>query len=390
MNIGIDVRPLQKETQFRGIGVYLEHLLTSLAELKSSHHYVFFLEAGLAEPLVIERFKDNEIIRLKPNRLARIRFIRAFVPKNRVIKASRGLVDVILEADGELGAPLHIPSVLVFHDIIPLLFKDDVVINQTSGFRKLKRQLASMLYSRKYKWFLRQYARATHILAISKNSLNDLRKYLPATKDVPATVIYHGGLRALTTTKQPEIIDPRLPFLLYVGGIDIRKNVVGLLADFLEARQKFPQLKLVLVGKEFELKSQLADLGWYKALGENEDSIVITGFLEYQELAWLYKHAQAFVFPSRYEGFGIPILEAMDVGCPVIAYNNSSIPEVAGDAAMLVPDGASLTPAITEIMTSKTLRNRLQSAGLKQAKKFQWRTTAIQTLALLERVAGTL
>lgn len=388
MNIGIDLRPLQKETQFRGIGVYLSHLLTSISKLNNNHSYVFFVERSLPVPKIVNLFSSSEVIKLRPNRLARIRFVRAFVTKNRVIDTTKDVVNVLFEADGELGAPKGVPSVLVFHDIIPMLFRDDDIINQTTGIRKIKRQIASALYGKKYGWFLRQYVGASHILAISKNSLADLHKYVPESRKVPATVIYHGGLQfEKGGEKRPPSVKEDTSFILYVGGIDIRKNIVGLLKDFLEAKKSHPDLKLIVVGKEFELASQLEDLGWNKLLDGHENSVIKTGFVSYVELAWLYKNAKAFVFPSRYEGFGIPILEAMDARCPVIAYNNSSIPEVAGDAALLVDDGKSMKPAILKLLNSTSLRSKLVEDGVKQASKFQWSDTAKKTIALLEKVA---
>lgn len=389
MKIGIDLRPLQKETQFRGIGVYLSHLLTSISKLNNKHSYVFFVERSLPVPKIVNLFSSNEVIRLRPNRLARIRFVRAFVNKNRVIETTKDVVDVLFEADGELGAPKGVPSVLVFHDIIPMLFRDDKIINQTTGIRKIKRQIASVLYGKKYEWFLRQYIRASHILAISNNSLADLRKYVPESRNVPATVIYHGGLHfEKEGERRPLSVKKDTSFILYVGGIDIRKNIVGLLRDFLEAKKLHPDLKLIVVGKEFELSSQLDDLGWYKLLDGHENSVIKTGFVGNEELTWLYKHAKAFVFPSMYEGFGIPILEAMGAECPVIAYNNSSIPEVAGDAALLVEDGKSMTPAILKLLDTPSLRSKLVEHGLKQVTKFQWPVTAEKTLTLIEKVAN--
>lgn len=389
MRIGIDLRPLQNETKFRGIGIYLYELLRAMAEIKNKHTFVFFVERAEEVPEVVKLFKQREVVQLRPNRLSHIRFVRAFVSKNRTIKASRHNVDVVLVADGELGVPTGAPSVLVFHDIIPLLFKDDSIIDQSKGLRRLKRQLASRLYGKKYKEFLNQYVRAHHIIAISKNSLSDLHKYLPNTKSVPATVIYHGGDQTIKGQEaRPSSVPNDTQFLLYVGGIDIRKNVIGLIKDFIKVKQKHPELKLVMVGKEFGLTDQLRDLGWQKALKGYEEDVITTGFVNTEELEWLYSNAVAFVFPSRYEGFGLPILEAMNKGCPVIAYRNSAIPEVAGKAAVLIKDGESMTTAMCKILEDTTLRKKLVKDGITQARKFTWSKTAKQTLVLLESVAN--
>jgi glycosyltransferase involved in cell wall biosynthesis len=115
--------------------------------------------------------------------------------------------------------------------------------------------------------------------------------------------------------------------------------------------------------------------------------VITPGFISDSDLAWLYGHAMAFVFPSRYEGFGLPVLEAMQAGCPVVAYDNSSIPEVAGDAALLVPDGDSLVPAITKVLKDEALRQTLIQKGKARAKRFSWDRTARETLGVLSEAA---
>ena len=98
----------------------------------------------------------------------------------------------------------------------------------------------------------------------------------------------------------------------------------------------------------------------------------------------MYSQAHAFVFPSLYEGFGLPILEAMQCGCPVIAYNTSSIPEVAGDAAILVDPSSALRDKIALVLENTKVRDRLSRAGLAQARKFNWERTAKETIKALE------
>lgn len=191
MNIN-NLRPLQKETQFRGIGVSLSHLFTSISKLNNNHSYVFFVERSLPVPKIVNLFASSEVIELRPIDFCTYRFVRAFVTKNRVIDTTKDVVNVLFEADGELGTPKGVPSVLVFHDIIPMLFRDDDIINQTTGVRKIKRQIHLSFIRKKYGWFLSQYVGASHILAISKNSLADLGPYLPNLEKFPLLLFTMG------------------------------------------------------------------------------------------------------------------------------------------------------------------------------------------------------
>ncbi len=391
MNIGVDIRPLQRETRFRGIGKHLEHLLAAMAKLPNEHHFIFFAEKGLPLPKeLLETFSSSEIRYLPPYYLSRIRFIRAFAPPSRIIKTDPSEIDVMFVSDATVGMPKGAPVVAVFHDIIPFLFRDKEIIEKTKGIRKLKRQLASSLYWQKYQRFLNSFSQATHIIAISEQSKKDLHKYVPSTSHIPTTVIYHGApdlLASSSKAKLPKSIKPNDTFLLYVGGIDLRKNIVGMAKAFVAIKKTHPKLKLVVVGKEFGLTDQLHDLGWYNALKgiDYAKDVINTGFVDDATLAVLYAKAKAFIFPSQYEGFGLPILEAMQEGCPVVTYDNSSIPEVAGDATLLVRDHPSFVSALRSALDDPKLRANLIKKGKQQAKKFTWEKSAKQTLAVLEK-----
>jgi glycosyltransferase involved in cell wall biosynthesis len=206
-------------------------------------------------------------------------------------------------------------------------------------------------------------------------------------------IVISHGLSINPSSEKPNAETKKLaeqPYLLYVGGIDIRKNVVGLLETFYQLKPDHPNLRLITVGKEFSLK-QLEDLGWHKVLEGNKDyakDVIAPGFLSAGDLLYLYQKASAFVFPSRYEGFGLPVLEAMSAGCPVVAYNNSSIPEVAGSAALLVKDGDSLVPAVQRVLNDPKLRAELIRKGKERVKLFPWDKTAKKTLAVLRKTAA--
>lgn len=391
MNIGVDLRPLQGETRYRGIGKSLEFLLFAMSDLADSkHQYVFFVDKGFPVPKIVKLFGHPRIISIATLRLGRTRYVRSVLPSYPPIKPRKKDVDVLLQYDASFGIPKNVPTLSVFHDLIPLLFRAQEKRQAATGLRKAKNALAGQLYWQKYLRTLRQYKKARRIIAISQASKTDLLRYFPDIPKDSIDVVYHGAGHSKTTGKPGKEIQALAshPYILYVGGIDLRKNIVGLAEAFFEVKKHIPDLRLITVGKEFGLSDQLEDLGWSAILKTNPTyakDIIRPGFLSDSDLALLYERATVFVFPSRYEGFGLPILEAMQAGCPVVAYRNSSIPEVAADAALLVDDGQPLAPALRQILDDPKLRQAMIAKGHEQASKFTWEKTARDTLQALEK-----
>jgi glycosyltransferase involved in cell wall biosynthesis len=170
------------------------------------------------------------------------------------------------------------------------------------------------------------------------------------------------------------------PYILYVGRLEEKKNIVGLLKAFkLFTEVGFSNIKLVLVGKP--------GYGYrnFKRQKSKVKNILEIGYLEQTDLPYLYSGAKVFVFPSFYEGFGMPVLEAMACATPVVASSTTSIPEVAGDAALLVnPDNSKeIAAAVEQIINDTDLRTRLVQKGLDRVKNFSWQKCARETLELL-------
>jgi len=174
-------------------------------------------------------------------------------------------------------------------------------------------------------------------------------------------------------------------YVLSVGMIEPRKNLTSLLEAYVLLRNEDSQLKLVIVGKRGWLYE-----GFFRRLRELglEDEVIFPGFVADEDLPASYSAADLFAFPSLYEGFGLPVLEAMACGTPVICSNTSSLPEVAGDAALLVDPNSveALTRAIIDVLENKELRDELRAKGPRQAAKFSWEATARETLAVYESV----
>jgi glycosyltransferase involved in cell wall biosynthesis len=141
-----------------------------------------------------------------------------------------------------------------------------------------------------------------------------------------------------------------------------------------------------MMGKEFKNQTELYDIGWYKNIVKSKFSqdIIMPGYVNDDQLIEYYKNAKVFVFPSLYEGFGLPVLESMSLGAPVVAFKNSSITEIAENAALLCKDNEEFIGAVKRLLENNKLRKSLIEKGYKQARKFSWEKTAKQTLEVIE------
>jgi glycosyltransferase involved in cell wall biosynthesis len=168
-------------------------------------------------------------------------------------------------------------------------------------------------------------------------------------------------------------------------GYEPRKNLARVIEAYAGIRRDLrDECSLVLICSKQEVRVALSQELSRKGLGA-----IVVGNLADSDLRWLYGLAQVFVFPSLQEGFGLPPLEALTCGTPVITSNTSSLPEVVGDAALLVPptEVKAIVDALTQVLTSSTLADELRARGLERSKMFTWERTARETLAVYEQVA---
>ena len=234
-------------------------------------------------------------------------------------------------------------------------------------------------YHRARYWFLRvsvpySLAVATRIVTVSNNTKDDMINYygIPSEKiDVSYNPISSNFLKPDSDIKSIEIKDRlKLPdkFILYVGNLEPRKNLDRLLQAFILVRQKL-NYKLVILGKAEWGTNILFDIVKQNHL---EKEVLFTGYLEEYDLSSVYRLASLLAFPSLHEGFGIPVIEAMACGVPVLTSNVSALPEVAGDAAILVDPYSveSIANGILAILSDEKLRYRLIKRGFERIKLF--------------------
>lgn len=232
---------------------------------------------------------------------------------------------------------------------------------------------------------------ANGLIAVSQATKNDILRFYPNIKAEKIKVIHHGfdtqlfsgniSLEESYKILKTYNLQPN-SYLLYVGAIQPRKNLIVLVEAFEEIKKSYPEMKLVLAGAPaWNFKEMLARI---KNSIYAKD-IIVTGKVPFESLVVFYRNASAFIFPSIYEGFGIPVLEAMASGTPTIIANNSSLPEVGGKVALYFNASSSqeLAVCVARVLSDEALRTQMIAEGLLQVQKFSWEKCAKETLEFI-------
>lgn len=270
-------------------------------------------------------------------------------------------------------APRYCPAPLVvtIHDLAYLYYPEEFLPKDRY---KLTR------------WTKYAVERAVSVIAVSQTTKKDIIK----TYQIPESlvrVVYNGFTVKHTNIDTEDVLRKhdlvQDEYVLFVGTIQPRKNIPALLDAFQILASENPALKLVLVGKKGWLFQPTLD--HIEKLGLT-DRVILTGHVSDYDLDVLYHNALCFVLPSKYEGFGIPILEAMAHQCPVIVSHSSSLPEIAGDAAFYfaAEDPSALAEKISLLINNPDMRKKLISAGNERVAGFSWEQCAKQTLEILQ------
>ena len=376
MRIGIDARWIYQEIS--GIGSYTRELLRHLPAL--GHEYTFFF--FFCDPALRDRTWAELNLVAFPNVTPVLVPYRIFSPINQlclpgllkklnldVFHSPNYMVPLLAFPRHRTGRPR---CVVTLHDLIPLLFPDYAP-------RAWKRRFFPV-----FKQLMREVgARADRVIAVSQCSRQDVARHMDVPNDRIAVIPEGVSPRYMPA---PNRIRSDARTVLFVGRPDPYKNLVGLIEAFASLREQcqFP-VTLRLVGAldarypEGPKRAQSLNLG---------DAAVWTGYLTDEQLLQEYQNADVFVLPSLYEGFGLPVLEAMACGAPVICSNKGSLPEVAGDAALKVQpqDRIGLTEAMRRVLTDSRLARELSNKGIQHAAKFTWQETVRQTLAAYAKV----
>ena len=365
-----------------GSGQYLKYLIPALLEADETLE-LFLISPKPFDPAPPAGSNLNAVVASPPmnpsGNLAKVWFEQVTFPR-----ACR-MLGVDLAHVPYFGSPwvTPVPVVVTIHDLIPM------VLPAYRGDARVR------LYTR---LVAAAAKRATLVLADSQASQRDIQRHLNLP-DERVRVVYLAPAPAyqpaetcdqIVALKQKYHLPPQ--FILYLGGYDVRKNVDTLIRAY---AQLDPALQaaypLVLVGKLPRQASSLffEPLALVRQLNI-KDRVITPGWVAEDDLPLLYAAAQVFVYPSRYEGFGLPVLEAMACGTPVVTSNAASLPELAGAAARQIDptDVAQLAEALTRLCTEETTRSELIRRGFEQVEKFTWQKTAAETLQAYRQLLG--
>ncbi len=234
---------------------------------------------------------------------------------------------------------------------------------------------------------IRGIKRASHIIAISQTTRKDLIRYLKIPDD-RISVIYNGIDHSLFKPYEVRLFNR--PYILYVGSERPRKNLGRLFEAFAVIRKEFPELLLVKVGVTGRTREYRQEIMRKLDSLRIAQAVIFVEYVSELDLAYYYSSAALLAYPSLYEGFGFPPLEAMACGCPVVTSDTSSLPEVVGEAGIMFNpyDTDSLVEAMRKVLTDSELRDDMVRKGLEQAKKFSWEKVARETQKVYNKVAS--
>jgi glycosyltransferase involved in cell wall biosynthesis len=367
VKIAIDARKLHDF----GIGTYIRNLLRHLARIDRENEYVLLChdsDMGVASTL-----GDNFRAVLEPaaNYSVKEQF---HIP----LVLMREKPDVFHAPHYVLPVAVRSRSVVTIHDCIHLMFPQYLP------------NRAAYAYARSAMWSAAK--RSDRILTVSEASKRDILHFFNVPPEKIA-VVYNGideRFWIQPSTEEIARVRERFQldhgFVLYAGTIKPHKNLVRLIEAFAALRKgEFEELKLLIIGDEI---SKLPALRRAVHMYKLHKHVRFLGFLPDETLAALYRLAAVFVFPSLYEGFGLPPLEAMASGTPVVTSNVSSLPEVAGDAAILVDpyDVSSIVDGVRRVLTDPLIADELRKKGLTRARDFSWERSVARTHDIYRQV----
>lgn len=376
MKIGFDVS--QTSGEKTGCGYFTLDLIQNLANIDSRNHYLLYPTFG------------NHYWHKKPNKTFNMdlpNFKRGmshrsldsakefWKKKPNEIEKELGFVDIL--HTNNYFCPPKLPRTKLIYTLFDLSF----IVNPEATTEHNRMACFDGVF--------KASVTADAIIAISEYSKNHFLKTFPHYPKENIKVIY-PGCRSFTDigTKQPNRLKHlnAEKFWLNIGTIEPRKNIRRLLLAYAELKRQEPQTyPLVIAGKSGWLEK---DFEYYIETLGLKNCVHLLGYVDNNTLQWLYKHCFCFIYPSLFEGFGLPVLEAMNLGAPVIASNTSTLPEVVGHAGILINplDEKDLLEAMMQLSKNSELRNQLKKKSLNQAPLFSSKKMAEETLSLYENL----
>lgn len=350
IKIAIDTSSISEKYGIRGVGFYTQRLMEAFKKIPH--------DGIIIEPLELRRLSQED---LNQYSLIHYPYFDPFfltLPINKIK-----------------------PAIVTVHDLIPLKFSNHFPKGVKGWF----------------KWQVQKFSLkgSSAIITDSKTSKNDIMEITGINENLIYTIYLAADeeFKPMTQKKLKQIFQKyHLPesFILYVGDLNWNKNIPGLIRAFKGIHDQKKDLFLVVVGKAFlnkDLTERIAISRLIKDL-KIEKQVIFLGFIPTKDLAALYNLAVCYCQPSFYEGFGLPVLEAMVCGCPVVCSQTSSLKEITGSATILVNphNHLDIRNGLKKIIENKELKNKLIKIGFRQIKKFSWIKTAKETLKVYQTI----
>jgi glycosyltransferase involved in cell wall biosynthesis len=355
-----------------GIGTYTANLLKNLLKIDNQDYFHIYWSGNNYESL------PDSITKIIMTSRKHHKFFEQLYFPNNLIEENIDIYHIPQNGIG-LNSDITCRKIVTIHDLIPYLMPETV----GSGYLKnFLRDIPEIIEN------------SDGIITVSECSKRDILKFFPINEDkvfvtpLAADSKYKPLDKDLCRSFLKEKYAVNNPFILYIGGFSQRKNVKSLLIAFSDIKNKInDKTALVIVGANRDDSNSLISLS--KRLGIFSD-IIFTGYVPEEHLPILYNGCEVFVYPSLYEGFGLPPLEAMSCGAPVITSNLTSIPEVVQDAGILINPYCTdeLINALLIMLNNSKLRDDYIEKGLKRASEFSWENTALKTLEIYKTVAS--
>jgi glycosyltransferase involved in cell wall biosynthesis len=372
MKIAVIARMLRRG-KIEGIGMFARETLQRITKQHPEHQFAFLFDRPYDDEFTFSENVRPLILSFPARHPAQIAWWHQVSLKKYLQKNSH---DILISPDGSIPLRSPVPTLAVIHDINFEHFPADLPFS----FRHY------------YRYYYPKIAKAaTRIVTVSEFSKSDIinRYNIDAGK---IDVVYNAvgdSFRPIDGTMINTVrsrYSSGSPYFLFVGSIHQRKNIDGMIRAFDKFKENVPSdMKLIFAGAKRWWKKETED-AFHQSLYKND--IIFTGRVSDEQLTELIGSALALVLASKFEGFGIPILEAMKCGVPVITSDVTAMPEIAGDAALLVDPFStdSISEAMRKIFQDDSLRQSLISKGIERAKKFTWDESATQLWKSVERI----
>lgn len=375
MKIGFDLRTIA-EGKRTGVEEYTLNILREIIKDEADSFYLFYNAFFKSEALQNISFPENVFLKKfdVPNKGLDLFFFLGFPKADKIL----GGTDVFFSPHF-FSLPISKDSkkVTTFHDLSFLHYPE---------FFPFKKKVWHFVQNPK-----KQAESSDKIIAVSESTKKDLMKFYNIPKE-KIEVVYSGVDHSF---KKLQKDDPNLKrvrekyklpenFIFFLGTIEPRKNIEGIIDAFEKIRET-KKIKLVIAGM---LGWLFSDIMKKKENSRFKDDIIFCGAVDQKDKVYLYNLASVFVYPSFFEGFGFPPLEAMASGTPVVTSNNSSLPEIVGDAGIMVDPykTSEIADAIRMILESESLSRKLSEKGIMQAKKFSWEEAGRKTLNIIKNI----